>query len=128
MKMRRCEDVKWCSNCARLVLKLCPAGAQIVLGWCSNCARLVLKLCFSCGPSGARFVVPLDLSLPRLLFSFLWTAIFAVSVCFFCAIFFWCFLALFLCLLVLVLAVGTYASMKFCDLGFGWAQGLGFKV
>ena len=42
--------------------------------------------------------------------------------------FFLCFLALFLCLLVLVLAVGTYASMKFCDLGFGWAQGLGFKV
>ena len=88
MKMRRCEDVKWCSNCARLVLKLCPAGAQIVL-------RLVLKLCFSCGPSGARFVVPLDLSLPRLLFSFLWTAIFAVSVCFFCAFFFVLFGALF---------------------------------
>ena len=133
------------------VLK-CLAGAQVVLGWCSNCARVVLKLCsagaqlcFSCGPSGARFVVPLDLSLPRLLFSFLWTAIFAVSVCFFCAfffcvflfffgafliffVFFLCFLALFLCLLVLVLAVGTYASMKFCDLGFGWAQGLGFKV
>ena len=96
----------WCSNCARVVLKLCSAGAQIVLGWCSNCARLVLKLCpagaqivlrlvlklcFSCGPSGARFVVPLDLSLPRLLFSFLWTAIFAVSVCFFCAFFFFFF-------------------------------------
>ena len=32
----------WCSNCARLVLNLCSAGAQIVLGWCSNCARLVL--------------------------------------------------------------------------------------
>ena len=59
----------WCSNCARLVLKLCSAGAQIVLGWCSNCARLVLKLCFSCGPSGARFGRPLDLSLPGLLFS-----------------------------------------------------------
>ena len=107
----------WCSNCARVVLKLCSAGAQIVLGWCSNCARLVLKLCpagaqivlrlvlklcFSCGPSGARFVVPLDLSLPRLLFSFLWTAIFAVSVCFFCAFFvllffFWCFLDFFFC-------------------------------
>ena len=41
----------WCSNCARLVLTLCSAGAQIVLGWCSNCAQLVLKFCFSCGPS-----------------------------------------------------------------------------
>ena len=59
----------WCSNCARLVLKLCSAGAQIVLGWCSNCARLVLKLCFSFGFSGARFGRPLDLSLPKLLFS-----------------------------------------------------------
>ena len=31
-----------------------------------------------------------------------------------------------------VLAVGTYAisyaSMKFCDLGFRWAQGLEFKI
>ena len=83
------------------VLK-CLAGAQVVLGWCSNCARVVLKLCsagaqlcFSCGPSGARFVVPLDLSLPRLLFSFLWTAIFAVSVCFFCAFFLCVFLFFF---------------------------------
>ena len=42
----------WCSNCARLVLKLCSAGAQIVLGWCSNCAWLVLKLC----PAGAQIV------------------------------------------------------------------------
>jgi hypothetical protein len=38
------------------------------------------------------------------------------------------FFVLFLCLLVLVFAVGTYASMKFCDLGFRWAQGLEFKV
>ena len=83
----------WCSNCARLVLKLCSAGAQIVLGWCSNCARLVLKLCFSCGPSGARFVVPLDLSLPGLVFFIFFAIIFAVSLCFFL-----CFFVLFLCL------------------------------
>ena len=29
---------------------------------------------------------------------------------------------------MLVLAVGTYASMKFSDLGFEWARGLEFKV
>ena len=49
----------WCSNCARLVLKLCSAGAQIVLGWCSNCARLgaqiVLGWCSNC----ARLVLEL---------------------------------------------------------------------
>ena len=28
---------------------------------------------------------------------------------------------------MLVLAVSTYASMKFCDLGFEWARGLEFK-
>ena len=107
------------------MLKLCSAGAQIVLGWCSNCVRLVLKLCFSCGPSGARFGRPLDLSLPN--FSF-FAIIFAVSLCFFvlfsyfflcfflCFLFFLCvflvlflcFFAVFLCLLVLGLAVGTY--------------------
>ena len=43
----------WCSNCARLVLKLCSAGAQIVLGWCSNCAQLVLDLCLA----GAQIVL-----------------------------------------------------------------------
>ena len=43
----------WCSNCARLVLTLCSAGAQTVLGWCSNCARLVLKLC----SAGAQIVL-----------------------------------------------------------------------
>ena len=45
-----------CSNCARLVLKvlkLCSAGAQIVLGWCSNCAQLVLELC----SAGAQIVL-----------------------------------------------------------------------
>ena len=49
----------WCSNCARVVLKLCSAGAQIVLGWCSNCARLVLKLC----SAGAQIVLRLVLKL-----------------------------------------------------------------
>ena len=58
----------WCSSCARLVLKLCSGGAQIVLGWCSNCARLVLKLCSAgaqivpgwcsnCASAGAQIVL-----------------------------------------------------------------------
>ena len=123
----------WCSNCARVMLKLCSAGAQIVLGWCSNCARLVLKLC----PAGAQIVLRLVLKLcfsrgpfpcPGFFFPFFGQLFLRSPCAFFVLFFFLCFLALFLCLLVLVLAVGTYASMKFCDLGFGWAQGLGFKV
>ena len=47
----------------------------------------MLKLCFSCGPSGARFVVPLDLSLPGLVFLIFFAIIFAVSLCFFCDFF-----------------------------------------
>ena len=94
----------WCSNCPRLVLKLCLAGAQIVPGWCSNCVRLVLELC----SAGARLVlgwcsncaflvVPLVLVLVVLwtfpcpsffCFSF-FAIIFAVSLCFF--VFFLCF-------------------------------------
>ena len=166
----------WCSNCARLVLRLCSAGAQIVLGWCSagaqivlswcsNCARLVLKLC----SAGAQIVLGwclncafLVVPLVRVLSS-LWTfpcpdffflfyaAIFAVSLCFFwcffwcfflcfflcffvlCFVLFWCFFFLLFCALFVSACAGfggwyLYAPMKFCDLGFGWAQGLGART
>ena len=113
----------WCSNCAHssncpwitelpaggrgklwLVLKLCSAGARIVLGWCSNCARLVLTLCFSCGPSGARFVVPGPFRARASFFQFFrnyFCSLLVLFLCFFCA-FFCAFFVLFLCFFVLV--------------------------
>ena len=76
----------WCSNCARLVLTLCSAGAQTVLGWCSNCARLVLKLC-SAGAQTVLFLWSLWCSfwssfgpfLARASFFSFFAVIFAVS-------------------------------------------------
>ena len=104
----------WCSSCARLVLKLCSGGAQIVLGWCSNCAWLVLKLCSAgaqivpgwcsnCASAGAKIVLflwSLWCSFCRPFGPFLAQASFFLSLdSYFCGlrVLFLCFFFVFLC-------------------------------